>query len=466
MKIDKLDINKRKIFLCALILGVVLLVTLIVKATWAKYEKSQTISIATGTVNYKYPDYKMIAIKQQKSGQTCTTDNTTCYETKNVMPVGTGYSVNETNSYCTLPNSTTKDSNVKLFTDNAGHHTMENVQTGSRCYLWFDNKPKLLANVIMGQGATTVSSTPTADCKATSCSGFFKQANVNQNGTTGTYYYYRGAVNNNWVKFGGHFWRIISINTDGTVRLIYTGTGSGTSASTSSNVTIENNGVIATGTGTQITYNSANTHKYNNNYNQANYVGWTWSETTNQRPSSSNNDGSTGTKSNAYTVANNWLTSNISSANQTKITAGKFCNDRNTSSGSWPSNPNSSTSFYYAAYDRRSSGTVPSLTCNTGDVYTTKVGLITSDEIRYAGGSYSTNQDYYLYTGSAYWTMSPIHWNGNAQVLFVDTIGNFNGADLHWGVNGMLGIRPVINLSTNATVSGGNGTYTTPYVVS
>ncbi len=54
MKLERLNVNKRKIFLCGLILGVVLLVTLIVKATWAKYEKSQVIEIATGNVNYKY----------------------------------------------------------------------------------------------------------------------------------------------------------------------------------------------------------------------------------------------------------------------------------------------------------------------------------------------------------------------------------------------------------------------------
>ncbi len=52
MKLERLNVNKRKIFLCGLMLGVILLVSLIVKATWARYEKSQVISIATSTVNY------------------------------------------------------------------------------------------------------------------------------------------------------------------------------------------------------------------------------------------------------------------------------------------------------------------------------------------------------------------------------------------------------------------------------
>ena len=40
----------------------------------------------------------------------------------------------------------------------------------------------------------------------------------------GTSYYYRGSVNNNYVLFGGHYWRIIRINGDGSIRLLYAGT--------------------------------------------------------------------------------------------------------------------------------------------------------------------------------------------------------------------------------------------------
>ena len=37
-------------------------------------------------------------------------------------------------------------------------------------------------------------------------------------------YYFRGEVNNNWVSFGGFYWRILRINGDGSIRLIYSGT--------------------------------------------------------------------------------------------------------------------------------------------------------------------------------------------------------------------------------------------------
>ena len=40
----------------------------------------------------------------------------------------------------------------------------------------------------------------------------------------GTSYYFRGDVINNYVKFAGFYWRIIRINGDGSIRLIYDGT--------------------------------------------------------------------------------------------------------------------------------------------------------------------------------------------------------------------------------------------------
>ena len=40
----------------------------------------------------------------------------------------------------------------------------------------------------------------------------------------GTSYYYRGNVQNNYVKFANFYWRIVRINGDGSVRIIYDGT--------------------------------------------------------------------------------------------------------------------------------------------------------------------------------------------------------------------------------------------------
>ena len=139
-----------------------------------------------------------------------------------------------------------------------------------------------------------------------------------------------------------------------------------------------------------------------------------------------------------------------------------FCNDRNTRSGeSWVS---SGTTFYYAAYERRSNGT-PSYECsNINDLYTTKIGLITADEVMYAGAAGTTsNYGYYLYTGNYYWTMSPYYVDsyGNASVFRVYSDGNLNGASVLWTDGG---VRPVISLNANITITG-SGTISNPYVI-
>ncbi len=50
----------------------------------------------------------------------------------------------------------------------------------------------------------------------------------------GTSYYYRGNVTNNYVKFADKYWRIVRINGDGTVRVIYDGTSAHANGESSS----------------------------------------------------------------------------------------------------------------------------------------------------------------------------------------------------------------------------------------
>ena len=107
----------------------------------------------------------------------------------------------------------------------------------------------------------------------------------------------------------------------------------------------------------------------------------------------------------------------------------------------------------------------PTLSCPTGDVYTLKVGLITADEVEFAGGKNANNTSYYLYNGQNYWTMSPCYWSGSAAVVFYV---NSNGYLLNGNVtNTFISVRPVINLKAGTLfATGGNGTQSNPYVVS
>ena len=92
------------------------------------------------------------------------------------------------------------------------------------------------------------------------------------------------------------------------------------------------------------------------------------------------------------------------------------------------------------------------------------VGMITIDEIAYAGGKkWQTNTSYYLYNNTNYWTMSPSHI---AYSYVSESVLYSTG---YFGTNGISGfshtLRPVISLKKGTILSNGNGTSTSPYIV-
>jgi len=340
-----------------------------------------------------------------------------------------GYILNEERSTCSnnaKPKWNKETNNIEI----------SNLkESGTECNLYFD-KQSTDSETILGN-ITVNSGTPNFVNAAESDEGVYKVSD----GMYGGYsYYWRGAVTNNYVKFGGFCWRMVRINGDGSIRLIYDGTtchANGTSTTES---------IAVTG------------QSYNPNYDRSEYVGYTYT-TGSQRTTS-------GIASNLKTQNETWYNNNLASY-ASKIADGKYCNDRNTASGySWSSQPSST--FYYAGYDRSGAKSASSvsltLSCPSGDVYTLKVGAITMDELVMAGGKWGTaNSSYYLYNGQNYWTMSPYYWySSSAACVFVaDTNGLLN-----WGsVNDTYGLRPVINLKSDTIFSSGNGTLNNPYIV-
>ena len=249
-----------------------------------------------------------------------------------------------------------------------------------------------------------------------------------------------GAVTNNYVKFANKIWRIIRINGDGSIRIIYDG----------------------------IAYTSAFNSSYNNNM----YVGFKYT---------SGQVHGTGTKSTILTNLETWYTSNLANyATKIDINAG-FCGDRTPSTSKVEINNRGGTGeevTYYAGYIRLSTGMRnPNLMCSAEDLYTIKesengnksltypVGLITADEVVYAGGfGGKSNGKYYLYTGQEYWTMSPYSYSSSetyrARLFVVTTVGQLNSGRVILGY----GMRPVINLRSDVELTG-TGTMSDPYVV-
>ena len=268
----------------------------------------------------------------------------------------------------------------------------------------------------------------------------------------GTSYYYAGAPTDNWVKFAGFYWRIIRFNGDGSIRLIYNGTST-----------------TGTGTGTQLSSISAFNSSIDNNA----YVGLKYT-TGSLR--------GTGTKSTILGSLESFYTSSLSSYASYLDTNTGFCGDRTPSTSSSSSNGSGgtgTTGTYYGAYIRLKTNKAPVLTCaNSSDLYTTSssskgnkaltypVGLITADEVAYAGGVYGTdNTGYYLYTNKYYWTLSPYRFSSatdTAYVFYVTSTGNLDYSN----VDNTNGVRPVINLKTGTLFTAGTtGTASNPYEV-
>lgn len=141
-----------------------------------------------------------------------------------------------------------------------------------------------------------------------------------------------------------------------------------------------------------------------------------------------------------------------------------FCNDRTPTSGTGMG----TSATNYVALTRLNTNKTPSLLCqDVNDIFKTPVGLITIDEVTMGGIVYDsskTNTTTYLYTNSNYWTISPFKYNNGAYMFYV-FYGQV-GAALVNGFDGVLGVRPVINLKSDTLFEdGGTGETSTPYVI-
>ena len=272
----------------------------------------------------------------------------------------------------------------------------------------------------------------------------------------GNSYYFRGNVDNNYVYFAKNWWRIIRINGDGTIRMIYTGNPNDSSSQ-------------------EYISKSA----YNSSYNDNAYVGYMYGSagsSTYEATHANTND------STIKEVVDTWYQNNLHSYSQ-YIADAIYCNDRevvNVTYGSgtnvtiFNGNGTGTNNTAYASYKRNHIDHNPTLKCtNDNDKFTVSstlgngaltnpIGLATTDEIVMSGAnaydlntnSYITNDSYSLYQGCDYWTMTPLAYvGGHARVDFVLRDGRVNSRN----VDGNLAVRPVVSLKSNA-ITGGDGT--------
>jgi len=188
MQFERLRKNhKRKIIIGGLIL-VCVISAITITTTRAKYKLTEDIPLVRGNINYKSYDFKIMAMYKREDGTNYT-------EINDRMP-STGYIINEERSYCTIDNKT-HDTKAKLYTYN-GKHIFENLAKSDKCYLYFNKKVSagetVLSNVTIKSGIPNFSTVSTTD------EGVYKT----QDETGKDTYYFRGAVTNNYIKFGKH----------------------------------------------------------------------------------------------------------------------------------------------------------------------------------------------------------------------------------------------------------------------
>ena len=316
---------------------------------------------------------------------------------------------------------------------------------------------------------------------ATSSSFTYKQITSNKNITEallasakddyGTSYYFRGAIKNNYVEFANKCWRIVRIVGDGSVKLVLHNDNTTGAANPCSSANNSTNAAFARYSGE--TYESA----FNTNYIDNAYVGFKFGTV------GASDYAITHANTNNSTILTNletWYTKNLTSY-ESKLADTIWCNDKSTVSGG-PGYGTNSTD--YAAYNRLTSTMQPTLICpndnnggklskftvkdttNGNGNLTYKIGLLTADEIAFAGSIvYNYNRSTYLQenaTDTFWWSLSPTNFNGS----FADVWLVYSGYLLYneGGVRSYGGLRPSISLISSTSVTG-NGTSEDPYVV-
>ena len=227
----------------------------------------------------------------------------------------------------------------------------------------------------------------------------------------GDAYYFRGAIDNNYVKFANQMWRIVRINGNGSVRLVLNDILSET---------------VAYNSDTEETDNYTDKLLFNN--------------------------------STIKEKLDAWLTT--LGENSKYITNSVFCEDINilTEEGNIK---------YLNTYNRIFQDENPTLMC-LGNKIETTIGLLTADEVTLAGAyKKNSNTSYFLYNDAitdSWWTLSGSQILESNNVVDAISVNKDGSLNYEKKISTTMGIRPVISFDVNTTVIG-SGTQDDPYII-
>ena len=251
------------------------------------------------------------------------------------------------------------------------------------------------------------------------------------------------------------YWRIIRTNADGSIKLLYAGTSPDSDKA------------------------YVGLSEFNTTYDDPMYAGYKYGTTGSLENNRLNTNDST-----IKTYVDNWYKNNLIAYTKYLSKDAVYCNDRNLASGQTYS---TTSNFDYASWERIGTNKQPTYNCtnmrdafsvnNTSAKLNYPIGLMSIDELSYAGGNSSTRLTapyvwYYTnangessYGSLTFGSLSLVRWKGSYTLVWgingSDSPGFLNG--IHTG--GLHAVRPSVSLLSCNLIFGGDGSPENPYVV-
>ena len=436
------------------ILIILLLSIYVINISLARYEKNvKSDTITLGSIANTPITATITSVSDTDNTFDITVTNNNPYEVKyKIKEENDLYNVDYSgilNSYITIPANTTKtirvvfsgkqdviyedmgkdqygnlykDINIVIDEDEPYNVNQIQIGTGIRVYLQKSIKNEIIKNA--GEITNYEEGHIFTGISASDEGGLCSIVDPVSGETT---YFFRGNVTNNYVSFAGYTWRILRINPDGSLRLVLNS--------------------IATNS----QYKSTNTSSANNIDTAIQHIEWE--------------------DSMVYSALHTWYNNNIASQYSNYVVESNFVFDT-----SYKDSTSSSAGacYYFGTYLRvglDGKAYKPTFSYTDESLVRDYIGLLTGDEILYAGGYWKEdNTSYFLYNQSInteYWTMSPSFWDHGSHYKIGIMALNASGALNDWPGSGNtitenIGIRPVISIRGDLEMDG-IGTASNPY---
>ena len=253
------------------------------------------------------------------------------------------------------------------------------------------------------------------------------------------------------------YWRIIRTNADGSIKLLYAGTSPDSDKA------------------------YVGLSEFNTTSNDPMYVGYKYGTSGSLENNRTNDNDST-----IKTYIDNWYKNNLIDYTKYLSKDAVYCNDRELASGQTYS---TTSSFDYAPYERIDANQQPTYNCtNMSDAFSVNntsakldypVGLMSIDELSYAGGEFNTELSApyaWYYTNAngesshgsiAFLALSPYRyrWSGSGSLVWGIDGSGFPGRLRNGYVASSFPVRPSVSLLSCNLISRGDGSPENPYVV-